>query len=241
MLEMNLQLFAEEEEVEEQEETQEQEQEEEQEEASEETEETEEEQEEVDKKPAKNDSVPLSKYLTEKKRRQEVEKLFAQQASEREKLQLREDFVRRGYPDEEADYLAGEKVKQKQRDEQVQSKLVDMEIKDLARGDSFYADAESFKDEIKEKMREKGVDAEEAYMLIRGKARVREVKLEEEQRNLAQRRKTTTKKVENAPSSAAKNPYPLDDADKKALAGLQKMSPDAQWNVEKYYKLMKSQ
>ena len=202
---------------------------------------TEEEQESTEEtKPQKSDSVPLSKYMQEKKRRQELEKQLAADRAEREKLRLKEEFVQRGWPEQEAEYQAAEKVRQQENERKLQDKLTDIEIKDLAKSDSFYADAETFKDDLKEKMRELNCDAETAYMLIRGKARTKEMQIEREATAQARRKSASAKKTESAAPSSPKNPYPLDDHDKKALAELQKVQPDAGWTVEKYHKLMKT-
>jgi len=193
----------------------------------------------VDPTPPKSDHVPLNKYMAEKKRRQELEKAFAQQAVEREKLTLKQELINRGWPEYEAELQATDKVRQKQESDEVKSKLLDFEVKDLSKSDPFFADAESYKDEIKDKMREFRCSAEDAYELLRGKTRRREFQLEQEQRAAAKRRQTTTKKVENAAPSATKSPYKLDDHDKKALAGLQKAQPDSGWTAEKYWKALK--
>lgn len=244
---MDLQLFGEEEKPEEQVEQPEVETEEveNQEEVLEETpEETQEEklpEEEAKSKPEpKQDSVPLAKYLAEKKKRQEYEKVLAQQAAEKEKMQLVQQLIERGWPEYEAAIQAEEKIKQKQESEQLKSKLLDLDIKELAGSDPFYADAYSFKDDIKAKMRELGVSAEEAYMLLRGRVRTREIQLENEQRAAARRKETAPKRIDTAPPTPPKSPYKLDDDDKKALAKLQEVQPDAGWTVEKYWKLMKT-
>lgn len=213
-------------------------------EAGEDLQEEEEDSQEPEKQPAEKpaaDTVPLSKYLGEKKRRQELEKVFAQQTAEREKLALKDDLIKRGWPEYEAELQAADKVRQKQESDEVKSKLIDFEIKDLSKSDPFFADAETFKDEIKGKMREMDVDAETAYMLIRGRTRTREYQLQQEQRELVKRKSpSATKKVANAAPEPPKSPYKLDDHDKKALAELQRVQPDSGWTPEKYYKMMKT-
>lgn len=196
----------------------------------------------TEEKPApRSEQVPLSKYMQEKKRRQELEKLFNQQAADREKDKLVSELIDRGWPAAEAELQASEKVRQRQEAEEVKLKLLDFEIKDLAKSDPFYSDAEAFKDEIKDKMRDLKCDAETAYMLLRGKARTREVQLQREQREQVKRKSpAATKKVASAMPEPPKSPYKLDDADKKALAELQKAQPDAKWTAEKYHKLMKT-
>ncbi len=202
---------------------------------------TEEEQESTEEtKSQKSESVPLSKYMQEKKRRQDLEKQLATDRAEREKLRLKDDLVNRGWPEYEAELQATEKVRQQENERKLQDKLTDMEIKDLVRSDSFYADAETFKDDLKEKMLELNCDAETAYMLVRGKSRTREMQVEREATSQARKQSAAAKKTVTAASSQPKNPYPFDDHDKKALAGLQEAQPDAKWTVEKYYKMIKT-
>ncbi len=193
----------------------------------------------TEEKPAKQDHVPLNKYMAEKKRRQELERKFAAQEADREKLRITTDYVNRGYPEDEALRLAEKDVNQRSKLEALEAKQLDYDIKDLAK-DPFFADAETYRDDIKEKIRDLKCDAETAYMLIRGKTRTREFQTVQEQKNLNQRRKVEQKKVVSASPSAPKNPYPLDDHDKKALAGLQKAQPGANWTAEKYYKTLKT-
>ena len=200
----------------------------------EETEEAEEIEEEQPK--LKDDTVPLAKYMSEKKKRQEMERIFAQQRAEQEKAQMVQELVNVGYPEHEAIRQAEEKVRLQQDLRQVKEKQLEYEIRDLATSDTFYADAVSFKSELKEIMASKNVDAEEAYMLLRGKSRIREIALQNEQRNLAS--KKPGKKVESASPAPSKNPYPLTNDDKKALAGLQKAQPDTGWTAKKFYELM---
>ena len=57
-----------------------------------------------------------------------------------------------------------------------------------------------------------------------------------EQKQALERRKVEGKKVSTSSASSPKNPYPLDEADTKALEGLQKMQPDRNWTAEKFYK-----
>ena len=90
-------------------------------------------------------------------------------------------------------------------------------------------------------MKKKDLTAEEAYNVLRGKQRQRELKEDGEQKDLAKRRSQGTRQKSPGPAASLnpKNPYPLDDVDKKALKSLQKAQPSANWTVEKYYKMMK--
>src|SRR5690606_22965790 len=146
-----------------------------------------------------------------------------------------ERYVQRGYPEPEARNLAEEKVRQEQELSSVRDMKYDMEIRDLTK-DTFFADADTFKSELKEKMKSLNIGAEEAYMMVRGRARAQEIKLETEQRAAVKKK---TKKPAGAKPSPVTSPYKLDEHDKKALAELQKAQPETGWTVEKYHKLMK--
>src|SRR5208337_5553970 len=98
--------------------------------------------------------------------------------------------------------------------------------------------AESFAEEIKEKMAEWKCNAETAYMAIRGRSRTVEFQREQQQREIA-KKQSPAKKIENAAPTPVKAKYQLDETDKKALAGLLKAQPEANWTVEKFWKLMK--
>jgi hypothetical protein len=185
------------------------------------------------------DTVPLAKYVAERKKRQEYEKILAQQEAEREKAKLVEELVNRGWPEYEAELQAAEKIRQSREAKEIKDRLLDFEIKELARNDPFFADAVAYAAAIKEKMQQWDCDAETAYMAIRGKARTKEMQLQKEQLALAQRRSSPAKKVENAAPEKPRSPYKLDEADKKALAELRKAQPEANWTIEKYWKMMK--
>jgi len=189
---------------------------------------------------SESESALLAKFQGEKKKRQELERIFAQQQVEKDKLKVAQDLIDRGWPEEEAAKMAEDKVKQQHDTEEIKSKLFDVDIKDLARSDAFFADATSFAEDIKAKMNEWKCDAETAYMALRGKTRTKEFQREQEQRTLVKKRQTEDKKVPNAAPVALKSQYKLDEHDKKALAGLQKAQPEAGWDAAKYYKMMKT-
>ncbi|MFA4834908.1 MAG: hypothetical protein WC749_02385 [Dehalococcoidia bacterium] len=196
--------------------------------------------EEPPKPKKKSDSVPLAKYMEVKNRLKDYEKAQIQQQAERDKMSIKQDLIARGWPEMEAEIQSNNQIRQYIEMEEIKSKLVDGEIKELAQSDGFFADAMTFKADIREKMRQWNCDAETAYMAIRGKARTREYQLEQEQRVAAKRRPAQTKKVETAAASAPKTQYKLDEADRKALEGLQKAMPDAGWTIAKYHKMMKT-
>lgn len=189
---------------------------------------------------SKSNNVPLDKYMHERKRRQELERILSQQREESAKLDEYQKLLKIGYPEPEAMRLAEKEVHARRETEEIKSKLLDAEIRDLARNDDFYADAESFKEDIKEKMRSHGIPADEAYLLIRGKARMREVQVQREQREIAQKKTTPAKKPASSAPSAPKNPYPMTDEEKTILKRLQEMQPEAGWTSEKFHKTMKN-
>lgn len=235
---INLQLFAEEEEPAEEPEEEVKEPEEAPEEPTEEPTEEEPLEEEPAKEPSK-DTIPLAKYMEERKRRQQLERMLADQEAEREKLKAVQEYIERGYPEYEAQNLAQRDIEQKREIEELRNWRLEESIKELSRSDPFFSDAEAFKDEIKTKMKELKCDAATAYMTIRGPARMKEYQTEQEQRNLVKRRTVEGKKVTNATPTPIKSEFELDEYDKKALAGLQKLMPDAGWTAKKYFELMK--
>lgn len=204
-----------------------------------ETQQTEEETQEETPKPKRSDMVPLAKLQTEKRKRQELERILAQQQAQQEELRLYHAYVEQGFPEQLAQTWAKGAVQQRMEQDEIKSKLLKLEIRDLAKSDEFYADAESFASEIIGLMREKQLDAGQAYLLIRGQTRLKEVELNRQQRELA-RKKEPVKKVESSTPTKVKDPYPLDDVDKKTLAELQKAAPEKGWTKEKYWKIKHS-
>jgi hypothetical protein len=197
------------------------------------------EEEQVEEQPKQSAHVPLNKYMAEKRKRQELERMLSQQEADRKELSTVQQYLERGYPEFEAKNLAKRDVTNDRELESLKSRFQDTEVRDLARSGDFYSDAETFTDEIKDKMKTLNISAKDAYMLIRGETRTHEVQTKKEQRSAAQR-KANSKAPATAQSTAPKTAYKLDDDDKKALTALQRMNPDAGWSVEKYYKLMKT-
>ena len=194
---------------------------------------------EPEPEPKRSDMVPLAKLQTEKRKRQELERILAQQQAQQEELRLYHAYVEQGFPEQLAQTWAKGAVQQRMEQDEIKSKLLKLEIRDLAKSEEFYADAESFASEIIGLMREKQLDAGQAYLLIRGQTRLKEIELNRQQRELA-RKKEPVKKVGSSAPTKVKTPYPLDDADKKALAELQKAAPEKGWTTEKYWKIKHS-
>lgn len=190
------------------------------------------------------DAVPLAKYMSEKKKRQELERMLheklATEENNKRTYTLAQDYIQRGYPDTEAYRLAYDTVtkeaEQRKAQEKYETKLFDIELKELAKTDAFFSDAVTYRDEIKDKMRKFDCSVQDAYMLVRGPSRQREWITQQEQRAKV---KPAQKKVETSSAQPMKSKYPLDADDRRALAELQKMQPEAAWTAEKFYKMTK--
>ena len=196
--------------------------------------------EQVKEHPKQNDTVSLARFMQEKRKRKDLERVLSQQEAERKELKVVQGYIERGYPEFEATTLAKRDVTHDRELESLKSRFQDSEIKDLSRSGDFFSDAETFADEIKDKMKSLNIGAKDAYMLVRGETRSQEVQLKKEQRAAVQRKQATSKTVTTAKATAPTSPYKLDENDKKALVGLQRAQPDGGWSVEKYYKLMKT-
>lgn len=196
-------------------------------------------------------TVPLAEFLRIKKELKEHRKRVKEIENERKttdhqtKIEKIGQLVReKGYDDDLADVLktmAGElfssiSVKSGE-DEDLMEDLRDaaMENPEVLKS----------KDEIiglvkKYRTVDKDFGVEQALALIKPpKVKVHELRTQIEQENLYSRGKAESRRVDNASPSKPKNPYPLDDADRKALAKLREMQPDSGWTPEKYYKMMK--
>jgi len=209
------------------------------------------------------DNVPLATLLEEKKRRKTLEKKLREfetkqldDSLQNKRRALVDKYKSQGYDEDFANSLADDltgitqEVRtsiKKEKDALLFDKEVDEEISDLSQTDSFYSDASLYKREIKSKIsefRNQGADlsVEDAYNLVRSKTRYREIQEEIEQKKILDRRNAPNKgATPNASPTAPKNPYPLDDDDKKALEGLKRIMPEAQWTTEKYYKMIKGE
>jgi hypothetical protein len=147
----------------------------------------------------------------------------------------------RGYDEGVADLFAdmfNEITKQIPRVDKVEQEILE-DIQD-------YADENpevlKYKKEIVEKVKkyrkaDPDFSIDEALALIKpSKIRYGEIKTDVEQKQALERRKVEGKKVATSSASSPKNPYPLDEEDKKALEGLQKAQPNRNWTAEKFYK-----
>ena len=195
----------------------------------------------------KNENVPLGKFLEEKKRRRELEKQvreFQDKNSSQESLDKLEKIKNlaksKGYDDDFADLMAEvskEMLSSVTKVDREEREILE-DIQDLSEE---YPEAVKYKKEIVEKIKKyRKVDpdfgVEDALNLIKpSKIRTNELKTDIEQKQAIARRNVESKKVANSTSSAPNNPYPLDEADKKALEGLQKAQPNSNWTVKKYW------
>lgn len=210
----------------------------------------------VEEEPKKEPkTVPEATFLETKRKLKETERLlreFKEKDVEKDSLltktQLKQKYIDKGFDEELADSLAEEfatlksEVK-KASFKELDNSAIDDDLKELSR-DSFFSDAPTYKNEIQALVKDykaKGIelDVEEAYFKIRGKSRMREYRTDIEQKALLDRQKGEDKKLPASTPKAPKDPYPLDDTDKKALEGLQRLDAKGGWNAEKYYKLMK--
>jgi len=203
----------------------------------------------------KEDKVPLATLMEEKRKRKELERQLREFKEKQldadvvlTKTQLKQKYVAKGVDEELAEAFAEEFASLKSEVKKVSFKeledsTIDDDLKELAK-DGFFSDAPVYKKEIQATLKSykaKGIDLdlEDAYFKVRGKSRLNEYRTEIEQKALLNRRNAEDKGTPVAKPSAPKDPYPLDENDKKALAGLQKAMPNAGWDAAKYYKLMK--
>lgn len=196
------------------------------------------------------DKVPLSRFLEEKKRRKELERKLRENEEKHQSYQekervdkIRELVTSKGYDEGVADLMAdmfNEITKTMPKVDRFEQEIL-QDIQD-------YADENpevlKHKKEIVDKIKKyRKVDpdfgVEEALSLIKpSKIRYNEVKTDIEQKNAIARRNNENRKVATSSSTSQKEKYPLDEADRKALEGLQKAQPDKGWTAEKLWKRM---
>lgn len=180
------------------------------------------------------------KFEQERKKRQDAERKLRDSSAEKDRAKQFAALVEKGYSEEDAWQIAESKADAEREREESRSMRMDTEIERLV-NEPFFADAETYADELKEVMREnKKISVRQAYMMVRGEARTREYQLEQEQKNLNNRRKTEGKKVVSSSPSSVTSPYKLDEDDKKALARLRKADPEGDWTPKKYTEIMKT-
>jgi hypothetical protein len=197
---------------------------------------------------SKEDRVPLNKFLDEKRKRRELEKQIRELQGKnisnetKNKVNAIKDLVKqKGYDDDFADVLS-----------EITSHILDSVPKSDREEQEILEDIQDFADENPEVLKHKkeiiekvkkyrkadpDFSVEDALNLIKpSKIRLSELKTDIEQKQAMARRNVENKKVANSSSSSVKDPYPLDEADRKALKGLQEAQPDKGWTAEKFYK-----
>jgi hypothetical protein len=203
----------------------------------------------------KEDKVPLATLMEEKRKRKDLERQLREFKEKQldadvvlTKTQLKQKYVAKGVDEDLAEAFAEEFASLKSEVKKASFKEledtgIDDDLKELSK-DGFFSDALTFKKEIQDTLKSykaKGIDldVEDAYFKVRGKSRLNEYRTEIEQKALLNRRNAEDKKLPSATPAAVKDPYPLDENDKKALEGLQKAMPNAGWDAKKYYTTMK--
>lgn len=199
----------------------------------------------------KEDRVPLNKFLEEKKKRKELEKKMREfeakeQDSKRQSAieEIRKIALEKEFDEDTADMFTTlfEKTMSFQPKADPLTEQVNEDIAELAETSP---DIFKYKKEITEKVKKfakvgEELTVEEAYRLVAPQSlKMTEMQTDLEQKAALRRRESYENKQLNSSSKELKSKYQLDEADKKALAGLQKYQPNAGWNEEKYYKTMK--
>lgn len=190
------------------------------------------------------ETVPLATLMEtkrllqeERRRREALERERTIEHAERVKADLARKFEDLGYTPELAKAEADERYQSKRKLDQIEQRLLNSEILELSKSSDVYADAMTYKDDIRAKMQELDVDAEQAYLLVRGSSRMKEITTAAEQRALAKRGESEGKRVESSSSTSVKNPFKLTGNEQAALRELQEVQPDAGWTAEKFYKM----
>lgn len=188
-------------------------------------------------------TVPLAKLMAERKKRQEAERkqteaerLLAESRAAKERTETENKYVQDGVAPEMAKLFAAQDEKMAK----IEDADRDNQIEKLATND-FFSDAAAYKDDIRKRMKDYGIDAETAYMMIRGPLRAKEVSEKQAQLALYNKDEAEEKDIEPGPAGTAKiKTYPkMTDSDKRVLSELRKNDPA--WTQEKYYKLMYSE
>ena len=199
--------------------------------------------EDPEREPSENNpekkQVPLAVLLEERRKRRELEKKVNALSYLQDKDSVRQSWIDAGY-DEDFSTRQAELVSLVNNvAAKLQNNEMNMEIKELSVSDDYFSDAMRYKDELKKIMVEKGVDAEKAYMLLRGTDRRNEYVNDHAQRKAIVRSKEPNKRSSMQSSGGTSEPaYSLSPADKRALSELQKIQPDSKWNEKKYYEMM---
>lgn len=203
----------------------------------------------------KDDTVPLKTHLEVKRQNKqfkqklkELESLRYDRDTLEYKSKIRQEYLDAGYEEGfaelQARHLADIRETAMAKKQNEYEDDFDQEVQELAESDEFFADAVDQKDKILAKIKDfekKGVELsiEDAYVLVvNTRRRIKDVSVNRQQREIL-KGKGAGGKGSNVPTAGATKltgSYKLSPEDRKALAGLQKMQPDAKWTEEKYYK-----
>ncbi len=178
----------------------------------------------------KEESVPLPKYMSEKKKRQDLERQIATLKAAQERTEQENQYVKDGVDPETAKLIAAQDAKLAK----LEDARISDEIQSLAQKE-MYSDAVEHAEAIKKAMKDYGVTADRAYMMtVWDDLKAKE--FSEKQAQLALYKEE--QEIEPGPAGVKKQktfPNWTKDDD-EALKGLQKAQPNAGWTKETYYK-----
>lgn len=202
------------------------------------------------------DQVPLAKHLDTKNQLKEAKRKLAELEDSKKSdevknktAEIKKKWIDKGYSEEAAQDMAdviGDVLETVQsKDTSNKDMLIKSEIEDL-KADPFYKDIGVYSDKIKDKMAiasklGSNLSVEEAYLLVVGvKNKLKESKIDSEVKESLKNKTKGSSTGSNVANSggSANNAIQLSPEDRKALAGLQKMQPDAKWTTKKYYEMM---
>ena len=208
---------------------------------------------------AQADTIPTATFLDLKRKYKAIKKerdFLRVKSLDNESIAFIEEkkqkYLKMGYNEDIATELANDLAEvrglvAKNSKNDITNSIIE-DIEDLS-SDPYYRDAKEYENEIIQKVSEakrKGydLDVEDAFLMVskhKKRTKYKEQKVNDEQVEIIERkqnRSTTSSNVATSSSSNIKPKFNLDAHDKKALAELQKVQPDAKWTPEKYYNVM---
>lgn len=143
-------------------------------------------------------------------------------------------YVDQGYDEHTAQMLVQQQRKIETMERDLRRQKFDVEVEAL-RKDPFYADIEDWREELEPIAERTGQSLKDAYMMIRGRDRMKEYEREVEQRLIANRTKKSKAKVDTSSGGGAmkKSTGPKLTPEQMQMAKMAGMTP------EEYYKYMK--
>jgi hypothetical protein len=201
-----------------------------------------------------NDSVPLKTFLEMKnelkelKRKQaELEDTKVSESTRAYREKMKQKWIDRGYDEEMAKAMADDLTEVVSTlhagAESNTDRLLKAEVDELSATDDFN-DIGSYKDRIVDTIK-KGktagleISVEQAYLMMAGKNKLKEIRNKETVINRINNTNKGTGEIPTGQGEKPDNRYQLDADDKKALAQLQKFQPDYGWTAKKYYESVK--